>query len=1036
MNKRSLLSLLLVLTLPIKTLFAIERPSIERIQLIDEQKLLKEDSLKEISLLRLNGSADEQSSKLDANYILACMAMDAGDYANAKRYLQSANDLAAAQLDSIFRSHLKFKKGRLLLLTNENQSAVVAFKEALELALHTRNSYTALLVANSYYEIAESESDLWYCYTSYKRVLTLADSTGDKNAIHMSLMGLMRLSNELGNVLESYSYAMEGLEKGEKIEDALLTAHSNHFLGKLLTDNKEYASALEYLNKAKNGYELLNQSLSAGLVSLDMGKLYFETQGYLSAKIHAKSALDALSRSDRFSELASIYVLYSGIHYNQKEYDTSIAYGFRTLDLEGKLESKEKRKLAEAHLFIGKSYFQKHNPLASVKHFQLGILIADQVQETIVRSELLTELVSLYDFQKNYRKSLEYSKELNHELINLSKKGKTKVINSLQVGFLQRNEMKAILAEKNSIVLAQNAELSEQKSKFNATIIGFLIVFLFTVALFKMYCNKRTKAKELEVYNSVIKDQADKLQEIDDLKSRFFTNISHEFRTPLTLISGPAEQLELKLNGEDATKICSIRKNTKRLLKLVNQILELAELRSEKRSLKLTKVSIRPFMQQIKDSFDELAKSRNIELKCYINAIQPSVCIEQDSVEKMVVNLLSNAFKFSDDGGLIVLNVLCSKNGLEIRVKDNGIGIGEEEKKNIFDMFYYTESDQSVSSGIGLSLVSALVSSHGGEIFVDSKKGEGAIFKIILPTQLEIYEEKEIKYTIYNDGISDYNVDSQKGQDSIVESVTANGFHPDTLMIVDDNHEIRNYIHNLLGDKYKIIAAKNGIEGIEKAKEFIPDLILCDIMMPELNGFELVKELKSDEKTSHIPIILLTAKVDKESKIEGLSLKADDYLTKPFDQHELLIRIENLIQNRKHLQERMNKDLIFNPSELAGPSTDQVLIERVLMIVEERIDDSSLSVDELAREVGMSRSQLHRKIVALTGKSTSIFIRNIRLRVAHEMLLKNVGNVSEISDRVGFSSPSYFNRCFKDMYGVPPSTIMNQAIQEKVTTGE
>lgn len=1028
MSKRSFFTPLLIFTLSVNIAFAEGiKSSKSRIQKIELGINNNPDSNREMALVELNQASSSRQQKLEANYILGELELRNYAFAEAEEYYHAALHLANLNKDTLFLARLHYKIGLIHNHLGENREAREWFQKAEICSTVSGYMLNRIVVLNAVGILESDKGNLYESEEKFKEGILLAQNHQDLTLEWSLRYGLLKPLNGLGKLVECYEEGYKCLSIAERLNDSMLVAKSNLGLGILFYQESKFSKALYHLEQAKITFEKLGDEYWTGIAYINLALTYLDTQGVESSIEYAEKAEAIFSTIRTPGEVLSIRNILSSAYIKKKKYKTAIQYAKENInDFSGKEMSNG---LVQSYLNLSRCNLALNKLEKAIASSKAGLNVMISSGATYNATDFYAILVEVYEQLGDAKEGLKYSKLAYTALGKKRDKDLVQKINEIEANFLFRNDKIKKLANEAKYDVLISEEVQEAQARFNV-IIGCLVgAFLTTIMLLKMYCSKRTANKELEFHNQSIKEQAKKLKEIDCLKSRFFTNISHEFRTPLTLISGPAEQLQASLDGDDAKKASTIRKNTKRLLKLVNQILELAELESQDRSLKLRKVSIRPFVQQIAGTFETLADSREIDFRCYINAPLPSVHIEQESIEKIIVNLLSNAFKFSSNNSVIILNVQCNSSKLEISVKDNGIGIGEEEKARIFDMFYYTESDQSASSGIGLSLVNALVKSHGGTIDVESEKGEGSKFTITIPTDLEVYPQKEIIYKILNEGITDYNIEEQydaKAPLDEEENKEDKIVHQDTILVIDDNHEIRNYIHNLLGDKFRILAAKDGHEGYEKAKEFIPDLILCDVMMPKMNGFEFLKEAKADERTSHIPVILLTAKGDKESKIEGLSLKADDYLTKPFDQHELMIRIDNLIRNRKMMQERYSKDLLFNHAEIDGQSSDQVLMDRILMVIEDRIDDSTLSVDELSKEVGLSRSQLHRKIVALTGKSTSIFIRNIRLRMAHEMLKKHLGNISEISDRVGFSSPSYFNRCFKEMYGVPPSVVLNQ----------
>lgn len=528
-----------------------------------------------------------------------------------------------------------------------------------------------------------------------------------------------------------------------------------------------------------------------------------------------------------------------------------------------------------------------------------------------------------------------------------------------------------------------------------------------------------------------------KMQELDELKNQFFTNISHEFRTPLTLILGPLKQLyEGTFRGNQETVFSMMIRNCNRLLKLINQLLDFSKLDAGVIPLRTTKMDIVVFLKLVFANFESIAQSRKIKYFFQSDTSELMVYLDTKHFEKVIINLLSNAFKFTPEDCEIFLKV--SKNVkdpivdkgegiVEIQVIDSGTGIEKEKLPYIFDRFYQADGANSrvqEGTGIGLALVKELVKLHYGSIQVVSKKGKGASFIIHLPLGKSHLNEEEIIDASKNERYENELDELSQSDENSNENELQNG-NPPIILIIDDNADMRSYIREILVEAYRIIDAPNGSDGLKKAIELIPDLIVTDVMMPELDGYALCQKLKTDERTSHIPVILLTAKADQKAKIEGYETGADDYITKPFNHDELRIRIKNLIEQREELRQRFNKNISLGPGELAITSADEKFLTRTIKIIDDHIEDPNLNAEFFAKEIGLSRSQLHRKLKALTDLSASEFIRSYRLNFSRQLLDKQYGNIAEITYAVGFSNPSYFAECFKKQFGVLPSEYAN-----------
>ena len=576
-------------------------------------------------------------------------------------------------------------------------------------------------------------------------------------------------------------------------------------------------------------------------------------------------------------------------------------------------------------------------------------------------------------------------------------------------------------------------------------------------------------------YHLEMKDvEAKNLQELDHLKSRFFAGISHEFRTPLTLISGPVKQLlsgEFKGNIQEQYRM--ILRNCNRLLRLVNQLLDLSKLESGKITLQAYPQDIVSLTRQLTMTFESLASVRDIELQ-FTGPEEPvKVYLERQHYEKIIINLLSNAFKFTPDGGKIQVAVAVGssippgtgesaqrgirdawsverrarsemsssihpesireasriKDFVEIRVGDTGIGIPAEDLPHIFNRFYQAGDAHADTpgSGIGLALTKELVELHHGEIRVVSEVGKGSIFIVRLPLgKAHLNAEFGIRNAELDEEVihldTDKSTRSASSRDSQVPSHSAlRTPHSAIVLIVEDNPDMRAYIRDFLMQFYDVVEAADGEEGLAKAAKTHPDMIISDVMMPNMDGFQFCEKIKTDPRTSHIPVILLTARASGESKIEGLETGADDYLTKPFDAKELRVRISNLIEQRRKLRERFRREIIVQPGDITVTSIDEKFLQRAISIVEANISESDFNIDQFCSKIGMSRRTLNRKLRALTGLSTNEFIRLLRLKRAGQLLRNKSATIVEIAYQVGFNNPSYFAECFRKQFGKSPS---------------
>lgn len=577
-----------------------------------------------------------------------------------------------------------------------------------------------------------------------------------------------------------------------------------------------------------------------------------------------------------------------------------------------------------------------------------------------------------------------------------------------------------IAAMSVGIILMVIARLRSPEFSVAHLELGIIIEILaFTLGL--AYRQKLTERERFKAHYELEKSQfiqkqeqaeSERLRELDELKNRLYTNITHEFRTPLTVIMGMANEID----DERIKRL--INRNSNNLLRLINQILDLSKLESGKMSLNLAQGDIISYLQYLTESFLSAAEAKQIRLSFYPEVPTLKMDFDEEKIQLIVYNLLSNAIKFTPIGGKIIFHARTSKTEgkqqLQLKVQDSGAGIPAEHLPFIFDRFYQVDNPNVTNqggTGIGLALTKELIEFMGGEISVHSEEGQGSLFSFFLPIE---------NNASTNEG-------SWKAIAVVEEPQAAPSSLADThfsllddrplLLIIEDNADVIEYIERLLEKTYHVRSVRNGKDGIDEALRLIPDIIVSDIMMPGKNGFEVCDYLKNNSRTSHIPIILLTAKTAKEEQVRGLRYGADAFLTKPFHKEELLVRLQKLIELRQKLQSHYLKD----EKGLTTPSKEEQFLSTLRACIEKHMDDSDLSVNDLCRAVQLSHAHLYRKLKALTNLTPVQFIRYIRLRKAKTLLETTAMNISEIAYAVGFSDPNYFSRIYHKEMGITPT---------------
>lgn len=578
--------------------------------------------------------------------------------------------------------------------------------------------------------------------------------------------------------------------------------------------------------------------------------------------------------------------------------------------------------------------------------------------------------------------------------------------------------------------------------KTNLAMALYVVLFFLCVYMLNRMTQSRIKEKEAIRNERSQRDQEDKLHK---KKIQFFTNISHEFRTPLTLMITPLQDVfrdtNLNLPVIVKEKLEVVYKNTDRLYRLINELMDFRKLELNKMMIRAKEFNLVSLTKDIVSYFKEEAYNRNISLS--VDADLPNLLIWADEgmLEKVVFNLLSNSFKVTPDGGAINIDILSTDNlvklplldtnksskVLEIRISDTGSGLEKSQVERIFERFYQVENLNKTyygGTGIGLEVVQNFVHLHRGKIDVQSIVGKGTTFRILLPVGKDHFKKEELISNSIREDLQKekFIVNKAHAKEDQEENVSKSS----TLLIVEDSFELRNYLKREFKSQYKVLSASNGKDGLKLAKDVIPDVIITDVIMPEMNGFEFCKEIKTDLKTSHIPLLMLTAKTTIDDRIEGIGFGADAYMVKPFDMKLLRLRLAQLVTSRQLIFDKYFSEISGEKDTTSTASIDKEFIQKVLDYISENISDSDLNVELLASQVNLSRSRLYRKIKALTGQTVSEFLRKIRLQKAKQILESGNSNISEVCYKVGFSSPSYFTKCFKAHFGILPTDVESE----------
>lgn len=568
-----------------------------------------------------------------------------------------------------------------------------------------------------------------------------------------------------------------------------------------------------------------------------------------------------------------------------------------------------------------------------------------------------------------------------------------------------------------------------------------LVLLLFRIRIMsirlrnkKLQAMVEEKTVSLKAQNKEIQLMSDKLQEAAQSKIGFFMNVSHEFRTPLALILGPAANLiaSSHLSDLDRENVNLIERNGHRLLRLTNQLLDSANLERGSLKLKVAQGDVVDYVLQIVHAFDFRAETISANYQFSTNEAKFTCWFDGDKLEKILYNLISNAFKFTEYPAKISIDLKVNSSTLIIMVTDNGLGLTKEEVNKIFDRFYQVDNKnrRKTGTGIGLNLAKLLAQKHKGDLTVESNQGEGSRFSLKIPVNEDDFSEEEhIQYQPdLRERIEQIHKLTQKEADNDQPKKRGEEELP-TLLHVEDSLDMRSYMKANLQAHYTVFQAKDGVEGLKKAEELLPDMIISDVMMPLMDGIEFCEKIKGNDYLSHIPVILLTAKTGGESQIEGYGVGADEYLTKPIDLNLLKARIDNLLTSRKKLRDSFSSNIDLIPKELLQNRSDEVFLEKAVKIVQQNLSDPELSYHAFVKTLGVGKTQLYNRINKISGQSINIFIRTIRLKIAAKLIHEGSMTFSEISYEVGFSDPNYFSKCFKKQYGMSPKAFQEQGAE-------
>lgn len=914
--------------------------------------------------------------------------------------------------------------GRIYSFLSSFDSSNIYLNKALKInqALGDKRGMAEIYtnIANNYGRASQTDKAIEHFLISQKLMQELNDPSGVSHTFR-NIAVTYFFAGKYPEALQNLHNALNEVEGTDFHEDII---QNLDFLGDVYMTMDDFENAQMYWEKAGEAYKSAFGNQDNPEFLFKKGRALLARKEYQvainifleAAKIKNESG--QFIDGDLYWNLGQAYEKLSNNKAAEESYVKSIELSQSTNNYLIRLKS----------LFgLGKLAEKGGNNTKALQYFRQSYDLAKTSGLKENEMNAATGLYRIYKKQNNPAEALRYYEISSNIRDSIFSENNTKKIARMEAGF-------AFEKEKQELEFVQQKELANEANMRRILWIALVMVgLLLAIGLFYYRSKQRANVelsrlnKAISEQKAVVERQKEKLEALDEVKSRFFTNISHEFRTPLTVISGMVDQIREKpeLWLERGTKM--VKQNTLSLLDLVNQILDLRKLEANEMKVHMVNGNVVKYLRYLAESHQSFAASKGLHLHFLSDEEEIKMDYDPDKMLRIVTNLLSNSIKFTPEGGNVYLRVeqlnMDNNQVLRIQVQDTGVGIPEGDLPHIFGRFYQVDDSstrKSEGTGIGLALTKELVNLLRGEIKIKSTLGKGSTFNIELPISNDslvmagsINEPSIQEIASYETTLSNLSgVDTEFG--------TAG---KPSLLIVEDNPDVQQYLIACLQDDYQLFVAENGQIGVDHAIEHVPDLIVSDVMMPEKDGYELTEILKTDERTDHIPIILLTAKADMDSKISGLEKGADVYLSKPFEKRELLVRLEKLLELRKKLQAKYA--VLPRTTDEAELSSNEVhpFLLKLYDLVEAELSNPDLDMNQLCRLLGMSRSQVFKKLKALTGKSATNLIRSYRLHRGKEMLSKDDLTISEVAYEVGFTSLNYFSSSYYEEFGERPSSI-------------
>ena len=959
-------------------------------------------------------------------YNLAQIAINEGQFTKAKELTEEGR-----------KQFKKLKKYDFILYSNQRKlktDALSGFSEATvdtfiaDVSGFINEVQDSVLLLQAYLSLANLYSQIENKSLSLRYIQKAMELAETMN----NIKGITRTYNIIGDYfrdeVKNYEVALIYYKKVisllEDDELALVKADLYQQVGSVYQLMMEDSLAMSYYLKSLNIGKKLKHNHTQANAYRCIGEICYQNNQYEDALSYFLKSYDI--RCDQCPEIKFHKVLIDvgNVYLHMNDYGKARLYYQKSLDLANIFESYVDKAVSLQHL--GKYYNVTGNKTKSIRNYNEAFDLACNTNTLYLQRDISKELAEMYVKTGNYKKAYELqdiSAKIKDSLDMISKADN---IAQLETKFEFQNLQMQKELELKENKIKTDAEIKKQSQQKQFFIFGFIMMTILGIAIYNGYRRKRRDNRILELQKKQLESMSAEVHKADQAKLQFFTNISHEFKTPLTLILGMTEKMKSLL--KDNSQILTIRKNSLKLLQLVNHLLDLRKIDTLNMKLGVQKGSINAFIKGAVGSFQDIARQKNINIVFHSGNGDIEGYFDYDKIEKVVWNLLSNALKYTNRNGLVEIHLNRNNEGyLIVDIRDNGIGISEKEIRHIFNRFYRVSENSNQGSGIGLALVKELIELHKGEISVKSDIN-GSVFSFQIPIEERFYSPDEISKKENTGESWNYADILEIEEEEINEKYKhVHDSEQKTILIVEDNQDLRRYISDIFTNNYRVLEAKDGNKGYSLAEEYVPDIVISDIMMPGISGLELVEKIKNNMATSHIPVILLTAKNDLGTRLSSFEKGADEYISKPFDTVILKSRVENLLRIRKQLVEKFSKEFHLQPREINIENADQKFLQKSIDIIEKYISNPNLNVDLLAMELGVSRTQLYRKLNALTDYAPKQFIRVIRLKRAAQILQQGQNNIAEVMDATGFSNYSFFNNCFKELFGKYPKeyTVIN-----------